>query len=227
MGIYLNAKHQREMECELEEYLRYKDSSEYHEIKLADKALSTFFLKVDLIIKGIIYSPTYNFWQYTEIDDLIQEARLAVLISIQKNQFDKSKGSIFNFFSTVVSQNLMNFTKKITNKNKKKTFVDISEMHNIAYLQNFNKEFLLKDAFKILRDFFKGKQRFVELTDLLEKYYTINAGSNFIKKNFVSYANAYGYSAASVNMFFNMIKRLKHQHNDLYSEIQYIFREIA
>jgi hypothetical protein len=121
----------------------------------------------------------------------------------------------------------MNFTKKITTKNKKKTFVDISDMHNMAYIQNFNRVFLLQDAFQVLRNFFEGKTRFLELTDLLEKYYKINEGGNFVKKNFVLFANAHGYSAASVNMFFNMIKRLKHQHNNMYEEIQYIFKEIT
>lgn len=178
----------------------------------SDYLMNIFFKKyIDNIINGIIFSKRYNFWQYAELDDLIQEARIAIINSIHKQQWKREKGSIFNFFSTVVARNLMNFTTK-HNKNYSIIInIDITEMFNLYYNQNYDKNFIIDDLHKILLEYFSGKKKFEELTNLLIEYYKMNLGKKFIKKHFINFAKMYNYSPAIINTFFDLIKRLSNK----------------
>lgn len=178
----------------------------------SDYLMNIFFKKyIDNIINGIIFSKRYNFWQYAELDDLIQEARIAIINSIHKQQWKREKGSIFNFFSTVVARNLMNFTTK-HNKNYSIIInIDITEMFNLHYNQNYDKNFIIDDLHKILLEYFSGKKKFEELTNLLIEYYKMNLGKKFIKKHFIDFAKMYNYSPAIINTFFDLIKRLSNK----------------
>lgn len=178
----------------------------------SDYLMNIFFKKyIDNIINGIIFSKRYSFWQYAELDDLIQEARIAIINSIHKQQWKREKGSIFNFFSTVVARNLMNFTTK-HNKNYSIIInIDITEMFNLHYNQNYDKNFIIDDLHKILLEYFSGKKKFEELTNLLIEYYKMNLGKKFIKKHFIDFAKMYNYSPAIINTFFDLIKRLSNK----------------
>lgn len=178
----------------------------------SDYLMNIFFKKyIDNIINGIIFSKRYSFWQYAELDDLIQEARIAIINSIHKQQWKREKGSIFNFFSTVIARNLMNFTTK-HNKNYSTIInIDITEMFNLYYNQNYDKNFIIDDLHKILLEYFSGKKKFEELTNLLIEYYKMNLGKKFIKKHFIDFAKMYNYSPAIINTFFDLIKRLSNK----------------
>jgi len=204
---------QKKMMAQIEEYSRIKDSDASSDIKRREFLLTALFSKMDLIIKGMISAPQYNFWKYAEYDDLFQEARLAVLVSLSKDQYAPEKGSVFNFFSTVVANNLKNFTTSTNKRKKDFIFQELGQVNSssMMYDQNYDKEIIVSETFNVLKKFFSGKQKFIEIIDLLARYYEINKGTRFIKKDFIQYANAFGYSAALVNTFFNMCVRLRHQ----------------
>jgi len=177
--------------------------------RIMSKLFGNYF---DKLVNGVIRNNTFKFWLYAEIDDLFQEGRLAILSSINKRQWDPKRGTIFNFFSTVVQKNLINFTRKQSKVTFHGVDADINDIFNdesIKYTQNFDNNIVLDEMFKMLKTFFKGKQKFEQLTDLLLHYHNLNLGKRFIKKKFISFAKAYGFSPASVNNYFAYIKRLK------------------
>lgn len=189
----------------------YQEKSEYGQIKNihTDRIIEQFFRYADLIINGVIHA--YKFWVYAEMDDLKQEARMALIISINKQQWDAEKGNIFNFFTTVVSRNLINYTRKRYKKEEKD--IDIDLLYNnisMKYTQDFDKTFIMNDIFSELRKFFKGKHKFIELTKLLEHYYYDNLGKKFVKKHFIEFAKAYNFSPAITNTFFASIKKMNY-----------------
>lgn len=211
----------------IERYSVIKDSNEKEDIKESKKILTEFFSYADKIVVGIIYSPGYNFWRYAEIDDLVQEARVAILLSLNKTQWDPARGSIFNFFSTVVSKNLMNYTNKVTKNSKRYSYKKINDAcSNIVYNHDFEKNFIMNEVFDLLQEFLSGKKTAEELLELLKKYYDINFGEKFIKKDFIEYCGAYGYSPATVNTFFLLLKRIKYQKNYKYNQILDILNEV-
>jgi len=165
----------------------------------------------DKLIYGMIYNQKYRFWRFGDIDELFQEGRLAIISSIHKKQFNPDRGSIFNFFSTVVAKNLMNYTKKQNKYLYRNIGIDINDVfnnQNVKYYQNFNDNLMVDDAFEALKKFFEGKKKFEELTDLLYHYYQIHSGKDFVKKKFIAFAKAHNYSPASVNNFFSYAKKL-------------------
>lgn len=177
--------------------------------RIMSNLFSNYF---DKLVQGVIRNNTYKFWLYAEIDDLFQEGRLAILASLHKKQWDPKRGSIFNFFSTVVSKNLINFTRKQSKSAFHGVDTDINDIFNdesIKYTQNFDNGIVLEETFRMLKAFFKGKPKFEQLTDLLLHYHGLNLGKRFIKKKFIAFAKAYGFSPASVNNYFAYIKRLK------------------
>jgi len=192
----------------MEEYILITDSGK-NITRRSNYIMNIFYKKyIDNIINGIIFSQRYRFWQYAELDDLIQEGRIAIINSIHKQQWKREKGSIFNFFSTVVARNLMNFTTKQNKNIYSIVNMDIAEMFNLYYNQNYDKNFLIDDLQRLLLVYFKGKKKFEELTELLIQYYKINLGKKFIKKHFIDFAKMYNYSPAIINTFFDLIKRL-------------------
>jgi len=189
----------------------YQEKSEFGLIKnpQTDRIIDQFFKYADLIINGVIFA--YKFWVYAELDDLKQEARMALIISINKQQWDVEKGNIFNFFTTVVSRNLINYTRKHYKKEEVDTDIDILYTNiSVKYNQDFDKCFIMTDIFNELRKFFKGKHKFIELTKLLEHYYYDNLGKKFVKKHFIEFAKAYNFSPAITNTFFASIKKMNY-----------------
>lgn len=165
----------------------------------------------DKLIYGMIYNQKYRFWRFGDLEELFQEGRLAILSSIHKRQFNPERGSVFNFFSTVVAKNLMNYTKKQNKYLYRNIGIDINDVFNnknVQYVQNYNDILMVDDAFVALRKFFEGKKKFEELTELLYHYYQIHSGKDFVKKKFIAFAKAHNYSPASVNNFFSYAKKL-------------------
>ena len=177
----------------------------------AERIMSRLFPDyVDKIINGIIYTPKYSFWRYAEIDDLIQEGRMAIMTSIWKEQWKQDRGSIFNFFSTVIARNLMNYTTKHNRNYKMRSSADISELNDAdrgSYNQNMDAGFLIDDLRRILFDFFKGRKRLTALAELLVQYWEVNSGEKFVKKQFTEFARTYNFSPAVCNTFFELLKR--------------------
>jgi DNA gyrase inhibitor GyrI len=167
---------------------------------------------MDKIITGIIFTPQYSFWRYAEASDLIQEARTAIYLSILKQQYNNAKGTPFNFFSTVVSNTLKNFTTKGNRYYEKKSNADISKLYNnpsLMYNQNLDKNILFDNIIEMLIVYFEDKPKFQDLTILLAQHVHVNNCSNskFIKKHFIQYVKAHNYSPAIANTFFNYLKR--------------------
>ncbi len=210
--MYINKEDQQHIEHLIELYLEISNNGEIINAQ-TERIMNELFTKYfDKIIYGIIFNQNYRFWRFAELEDLIQEARTAIITSIHKRQYNNQRGSVFNFFSTVVSKNLINFTKKQNRHNFNDVTVDINDIFNnecVQYNQNFNNFLVLEEAFDALREFFKGKTKFVQLTDLLYHYYDINSGKKFVKKKFIAFAKAHNFSPASVNNFFSYTKRLK------------------
>jgi DNA-directed RNA polymerase specialized sigma subunit len=218
--MYINKEQQDEMIRLMFEYLDLSNDGE----KITNKTnqlMNKFFGNyVDLIIKGVIHMPQYKFYRFAELEDLIQEGRMAILQSIHKRQWDIEKGNIFTFFTTVISRNLINYTRKLNKNITSET--DIFELYNnedMTYRQNFDKDFLITFAFQEIKKFFKGKNKFIQLTNLLEHYYHNNTDKRFIKKHFIEFAKAYNFSPAITNTFFAYIKRMSHIKNKSVQDI--------
>lgn len=177
----------------------------------SDAIMHELFIKYfDKLIHGIIFNGRYRFWRFADVDDLAQEGRLAIITSIHKQQWKQERGSIFNFFSTVVAKNLINYTRKQSKATN--NCANIDEIYNnkhVQYTQNYNKDILISETFNTLRAMFAGKNRFYKMIDLLEHYYEVNKGKKFVKKHFIEFAKAYNFSPASVNNLFAYLKRLR------------------
>lgn len=214
--MYINEQDQQKMEELINKYIYYYDNNE---LEKAEPVVTLLFQKyIDQIISGIIFSPQYNYWQYAELEDLIQEGRLAVLIALQKKQWDKKRGNIFNFFSTVVSRNLRNYTTKLNKNHKKKSNLEIEKIFNnpdFTYYDNFYRKFIIDDLFEIIKKHFNGKEKFLHLTELLKHYYTEHGSKKIIKKRFIERAKAYGYSPTFVNTFFSHLKKFQFKDKEI------------
>lgn len=226
--MYINKKQQGEI-VELIE--NFNALTNYGEIisRKSDAIMNNLYVNyIDKIIMGIIFTPKYSFWRYAEIEDCIQEARMAVYMSILKQQFDPERGGSFNFFSTVISNTLKNFTSKHNRHFDKKSNADISKLYNnnsLTYNQNLDKDILFNDIIAMLMVFFEEKPKFQNLTILLAQHVNVSASSNgkFIKKHFIQYAKGHNYSPAIVNTFFNYLKRFatKRQIKELLFLVEY------
>lgn len=211
--MYLTEEDQKEMIKLMNDYIENSNNGRITSVRI-ERMMNTLFSKYfDPLILGIIHMPKYTFWGREEVDDLLQEGRIAVIQSIHKNQWDPQRGTIFNFFTTVIIRSLINHTRK---KNKSSDEIDIDAIYNnfnAQYNQDFNRHFLMEDVFDELKKHFKGKKKFVKLTKLLEQYYYDNLGKKFIKKHFIEYAKAYNLSPAITNTFFSYVKNLTHSKN--------------
>ena len=209
--MYIDKRQQQEMAALMAEYLEATEGGTKKTPK-GEKAAAIFFRAyADKIILGIIYAPAYRFWRHAELDDLIQEARSAILLSIHKRQWKPEKGTIFNFLSTVVSKNLINFTTRQNRHSRHVSHADVSKLYNnedLTYREDLDRPLILGEAFAALRRHFLGKKKFERLTELLEQYYQNHSGRRFIKKDFSDYARAYGFSPAIVSTIFELAKRL-------------------
>ena len=209
--MYINEAQQKIMVELINEYMLETNCGEFINRKSNFIMKKLFTNYMDKIIMGIIYTPKYKFNTYAEVEELFQQAREAIISSIHKNQFNISKGGPFNFFSTVVSKNLMNYTCKLNKYMGKKSHTDISKLYNnesITYYHDMEQEILFTNIIDMLLKFFEDKESFRELTILLTNYHNVNAGNRFIKKHFIQYAKGHGFSPSFVNTFFLYCKRL-------------------
>lgn len=210
--MYINQEDQLKIEELINEYITLSNGGEIAN-KQTEHIMSVLFIDYfDKMINGVIFNQQYRFWRYAEIDDLIQEARTSIITSIHKKQFNRSRGNVFNFFSTVVSKNLMNYTKKQNRYLFNNVSSDINEIfnnENVQYTQNYTDFLIIEEAFRAMRKFFDGKDKFVALVNLLQHYYELNTGKKFVKKKFIAFAKAHNFSPASVNIFFAYSKKMK------------------
>lgn len=209
--MYLNKSNQKEMINLMLEYLEESNNGEKINHK-TNLIMKNFFENyADFLIMGVIHMPKYKFWNYAEVDDLLQEGRISLIQSIHKQQWDPNRGSIFNFFTTVIIRSLINYTRKFNKKQESDADIDIIyNNEHIKYYQDYESQFLINDIFREIKKHFKGKNKFVKLTELLEHYYYNNFGKKFIKKHFIEFAKAYNFSPAITNTFFGYIKNLIH-----------------
>lgn len=208
--MYINEAQQRRMAEIIDAY--YIETNDGERLtRRSDAMMEDLYVNyVDKIILGIIFAPAYSFWRYAEMDDLMQEGRMAILSSIHKKQWNPAKGTIFNFFSTVVSKNLMNFTTKQNRNLRYRSDADITRLYNnqsLAYRHDMDKHMVFNDVIGMLLKFFEGKKKLEGLTILLAQYYRVNSGKRFVKKQFIQFAKGHSYSPAMVNTFFNYLKR--------------------
>ena len=167
----------------------------------------------DKIIIGIINSPQYKYYNFYEVDDLKNVARMKIYESIIKKQYKKEIASPFNFYSTVVSNNLFSFTTRESNKRKHiNDFVEIEKIFNDStptYHEDFDKKFLFEFIFEEIDKFFQEKPRFLELAQIFKEYFENNQGRKFIKKDFIEYARTFTFSDSFCNNFFICCKKIK------------------
>ena len=201
-----------------------RDFGETQDEKMAhmksQRIMSEYFIYADRIIEGIIQR--YKFWQYEEVEDLFNVARMHILKSIQKEQYIEEKGNYFNFVSTVTSNNLRSHTLK-KNRNRKfesnkfvstsdEMFVEDKNGSEAPVIKEFNHDIetklVAKEMFEELKKHFEGRGRFVELTEILENYYYKHIGEKFVKKRFIQVAQGHLFSQSHVNTYFNHVRRL-------------------
>lgn len=210
MGYYIRAADQQRMIELASDYNLETNNGECITPK-GNLIMNEYFVYADKIIVGIIQSPMYKYWQFEEMDDLINVARMHILKSIQKEQFDPEKGKYFDFISTVVSNNLRSFTLK-QNRNRdfksNQSLDDVYMNKDMSYNTDFETSIIAQEVFDELRDHFDGRGRFVELTNILEDYFYQNLGKKFVKKHFIEVAMGYCFSPSLINTYFNHIRRL-------------------
>lgn len=193
-----------------------------------DKIMSELYKDFDKLIIGIIRTPMYKFYQYgIEDDELIAEARFQIYLSIMKKQWDPTRGaSLFSFYSTVVARNLRNFTKTFNKKKNRNISTPIEEILNEELLfwnADFQEDFVNNYIFDEIENYFKHneKEKFLKLAQTFRNYFLENKHVKFKKKDFIAFANSFGYSQSFCNTFFDNIKKIKNLRNmwsDLFEE---------
>jgi len=208
--MYINKQDQIDMATIINDFLIETDYGKKTTTKSQRSIDKLFKNYVDKIILGIIFTPKYSFWRYAENDDLIQEGRLAIYKAIIKNNFDTNRGSIFNFFSTVIEKNLMNFTSKHNRHYMKKSSADISKLYNnqsLSYNHDLDKDIVIENVIAMLVVLFEDKPKFQDITLLLADYIYVNHSTRFVKKHFIQFCRSHNYSSAIIGTFFNYLKR--------------------
>lgn len=213
MGYYIKMKDQVDMRRIVNEFMSESCSGAIQNDK-TQNLMREFYVYADKIIKGVIHSPLYKYYQFAELDDLVNEGRIAIYESILKNQWDSTRGtSFFSFLSTVVSRNLLTYTLKMNRYRKHCADQDIYELNEglegLSYNAHLDHKFIANDVFAQIRLFFKGREKFHDLTNLLEVFYYNNIGKKFVKKEFIEFAKSYTFSPSLINTFFNHLKHIK------------------
>lgn len=206
--MYITEADQKDMRALIEKF--YIESAAGKTIA-AERTISKLFTGyIDTMITGIIFSPAHSFWRFAEPDDLIQEARAAIYLSIIRKQYISGKGTLFNFIYTVIVNTLKNFSTKSNRHFDRKSGTDITKLYNngsLIYVQNMDGGMVIEDIIGMLLLYFEDKPKFQGLTLLLGRYIDISGSTRFIKKHFVQYAKGNNYSPAMVNTFFSYLKR--------------------
>jgi len=224
---YINKKKQEEMQKKIEEFYLLSEKGEEKSIR-TEQLMNELYKEFDKLILGVIRAPIYKFYQYgIEEDELLAEARYQIYLSIIKKQWDPSRGaSLFSFYSTVVARNLRNYTKSFNKKKNRNLSTPIEEIFNEDYLKcniDFEERFIQQYIFDEIIEYFENneKNNFVRLAKIFKEYFESNKHVKFKKKDFISYANSYGFSQSFCNTFFENLKKIKNLKNiwsDLYQE---------
>lgn len=210
---YINKDGKKEMERLINEFLEESSDGKNKTIK-SDRLMTELYTKyMDKIINGVINTPSCAFYRFYEVEDLRNFARMKIYESICKRQFDPERGSVFSFFSTVVSKNLYSFTIRENHKRRHiNDFVEIDRIfddHIPKYEVDFDKNFVIEFVFDEINNFFQDKPRFQKLGEVFKIYFKNNTGKKFIKKDFIEFARTYTFSDSFCNNFFNACKKIK------------------
>jgi hypothetical protein len=190
----------------------------YSEIELnghshkTERIMSRLFIDyIDRIINGVIFSSTFRLYTLGDPEELVQVARMNVFKSIQKKQWTSERGSIFNFFTTVIKKNLVWFTLAQNKKKNRFSEVEIENVshENLIHHDNLDKDMTIEIIFNEMKKFFVGRERMLKLCEIFIDYYRINQGKKFVKKNFIEYAGTYTYSPSFCHSFFSNLKKIK------------------
>ena len=223
---YINAEKQKEMVRLINEFYILTEDGKL-KTKESDRIMNLLFKECDKIIFGIIRSPMYQFFRWADEDELASEARWHLYQSILKKQWDPAKGaSIFSFFSTVVSNNLKSYTKKLRKKSNRFSNHEIQDVHSdpaIFWKVDFDNIFVNTYLFDEIERFFEEneKDKFLSLAKVFRQYFLENKHVKFKKKDFISFAASYGYSQSFCNTFFDHLKKIKNLRTiwqDLYKD---------
>lgn len=207
--MYISKTDQEDMKILLNTY--YAESESGNDI-IANRALDKLFNKyVNKIIAGVIFSSKFMIFSFEDPDDLKQIAALEVYKSIRKKQWNEDRGSIFNFFTTVIKKNLTWYTLGQNKKRRNIIKVDIEEINDelLEYNENYDGITLEEDIFMEMKMFFAGKERMERLAEVFIEYYHINRGKKFIKKHFIEYAATHTFSPSFCHTFFSNLKKIK------------------
>lgn len=210
---YITAEMQKTMVQMIDEFMiESKDGTQ--PTAKSNRIMNVLYSKyIDRIITGIIYAFRYN--QYGEIDDLTNYARWKIYDSIIKRQWKAEKGTIFNFFSTVASNNLKSYTKTMSNKKARMITVDIDTIFDNQDLKHYDKQYddcdeTMGYVFDEMEKHFDGKDKLLKLARVFKEYVKINGTKRkFIKKEFSEYAKSYTFSPSFVNSFFSKCKSIR------------------
>lgn len=226
MAQYITRKDSEKMQELIEEFMRISNDGE-NLTNRAEMIMYELYTYFDKIIKGVIFSPMYRYYNFADESDLIQEGRWALYKSIIKKQWkqfiprtnsageeEMVKGaSFFSFCTTVIAKNLYSYTKKL---NKHKDFKADQELDTELvdrtdyYEDDLDSKILITQVFNELRIYFEGKENFVELTNLLETYFYNNIGKKkFFKKHFTEFCKSKCFSPSLVNSYLNYLKNVK------------------
>lgn len=211
MAVYIDKKGRKEMEDLLSDYFILVQEG-YQGYK-TERIMSQLFSKyIDKIINGVIFSPKFKFNYFYDPEDLFQVGRMEVFKSLSKGQWNKERGNIFNFITTVVKKNLTWFTLHQNKKNSKYSDVDFDIIINgdsLSFSEHHDHNFLFEFIWIELRSFFKGRGKMEKLCEVFIDYYEINKGKKFIKKDFLEYASTYTFSPSLCHAFFSNLKKIK------------------
>lgn len=219
MANYINKKDQEEMALLISFFLKESDNGKVSTPK-SNRIMNLLYEKfIDKIIQGVIYSPRFKFYNFYDPDDLFQVGRIEIYKSIIKQQWNPLKGSIFNFFTTVLKKNLTWYTMNHSRKKSRMLEVEITEVNdsNLMTYEDFDQAFFLDSVFDEMKRFFKGRDNMHRLCLIFIEYYNFNRGKKFVKKEFIEYANTYAFSSSFCHSFFNNLKKIKNIQKILHS----------
>lgn len=231
-GYYINAEEQRRMHSLIKEYLEITEDGQKTNYK-AQRIMDELYTKyIDRIILGIIYNKKYQ--RFAELDDLMNEGRIAIYNSIVKKQWKEfipkkneegdiilndngeatlvRGASLFSFFTTVAQKNILSYTLDL---NKHRDHVAHQEVEtlfdndNMKFNEKHDERILIPEVFKELKAYFKDRNKLYQLACLLETYFHQRGGTKFVKKDFIEFAKAHTYSPSLINSFFTYLKNIK------------------
>jgi hypothetical protein len=231
---YINAEEQRQMIRMIAEFFQLTEEGQ-KESAQAQMIMNRLYSDyIDRIISGVIYNKKYGYHRFAEVEDLMNEGRLAIFESLTKHQWkewipkknnkkeiqydEEGKpimvrgASIFSFLSTVAQKNLLSYTFNMNKDRKFRAFQEIETLfdnENMKFNEQHDEKILIPEIFKELKNHFKDRQKLYQLACLLEEYFHKVGGVKFVKKDFIEYAKAHTFSPSLINSFFTYLKNIK------------------